>query len=1273
MFSCNFGLYAQQGKVDITFNTLDDGLTGDGFDLPVHTLFLQPDQNLIVGGEFLNLNGVPAPYLTRLKPDGSVDETFNIGTGFNGKIYASYVQPDGKIIVSGGFSSFNGISAGRIIRLNTDGTYDASFNSSLAATNGIIYEITPQSDGKIIIAGSFTKYNNVTVNRVARLMPDGSLDTSFLTGSGSPSNIMNAKVLPDGRILLAGNFTMFSNISSNKIVCLNPDGSRNTDFFSGSGFDDDVTTMIIQPDGKIIIGGKFTSYNGNPANRIIRINNDGTIDNSFFSGSGFNSGAVQAIKINPEGEIMVGGSFTGNYNGEGVNRVCLLNSDGRLLDTIDFGSGPGSASVLTLENDIEGSWYIGGSFSVFDGLNQGRLAKINPEKEYDTSYLSAGVGFDNSIYKVLPLENKKVIVCGNFKKFNGEFASRITKLLEDGTLDSIFNTGQSGANNLVKTAALQSDGKVIVGGNFTKYNDTAMNRLVRILQNGTIDLSFNVGSGCNSQIYVIAIQTDQKILVAGNFTRYNDLPVGRIIRLLPDGSIDSSFNVGTGADAIIESVLIESNGKILIGGRFTNFNKVTTNHLVRLNSDGSIDSGFNIGTGFDKNVYTMALQSDRKIIIGGNFLNFNGASQKRILRLNSDGQLDTSFNSGAGFSKGDVRSIVTQPDDRIIIGGTFSGTYNNRIALRLIRLLKSGSYDDSFEANLNNKLYTMGFTSDQRLIIGGDFNSISGISKHRIARLKLCFESTTWNGISWSNGFPSGGKEVFFNEDYSSLTTANVCSCTVEEGKNVNLLSGNTLGIEFSYNGSGILTLEDSAGLYQTDDDIVNTGIVYLKRNTTPLLRYDYTFWSSPVMNQKLIELSPNTLSDKFYSYNANTSKWKLENPSNKMETGRGYIIRAPQNFSITERSKFKAIFKGVPNNGKIMVKQGAPNASNLIGNPYPSTLNADVFLRKNALVLKGALHFWTHNTPITNLEYTTDDYATYNLLGGVGTRASLSIGETTQIPNGKIASGQAFFVVGKNSGDIEFNNSMRSTDSNSFFFKLVNKEEKKNNNQTEKHRIWLNFENKAGVFKQILIGYINEATNLFDDQYDAESLNGNPYADFYSIIEDKQLVIQGRGLPFDTSDAIYLGFTTSVGGDFTLSIDHEDGLFNTQDIFIEDMDLKIIHNLKNSPYSFKTQKGIYDNRFVLRFRDYTLATNDFSSKVNSILVSQHNQMIKIDAFEQTIKEIMIFNMSGKLLYQKNKILDTKFSIQKDQFQHQVILIKITTENGKTITQKIVV
>lgn len=1264
--------YAQQGKVDVTFNTQDDGLIGDGFDLPVQTLSLQPDQNLIVGGEFLNLNGIPAPYLTRLKPDGTPDEIFYIGSGFNGKIYASCLQPNGKIIVAGSFTLFNGISVGRIIRLNSDGSYDSTFNATIGATTGIIYEIKMQPDGKILISGSFTKYNNIPSNRVARLLPNGTVDTSFAIGSGSTSNIMNVGVLNDGRILLAGNFDKFNGVNANRIICLHSDGQIDSGFTAGDGFNGDVSAMLVQSDGKILLGGKFTSYNGTLANRIIRINNDGSVDESFFSGSGFGDGAVLAIKQDPTGNIMVGGSFTGSYNGIDVNRVCLLNSNGQLLDEIDFGTGPATASVFALENDAEGSWYIGGSFLVFDGLNQGRLAKINPEHEYDTGYLASGIGFDNSVYKVLPLEDRKTIVCGNFKKFNGEVVSRITKLLEDGTNDHTFNKTQFGANNLIKVADIQSDGKIILGGNFTRYNDAGINRIVRIQPDGSVDPTFNIGTGCNNQVYALAIQSDKKIIVAGNFIKFNDLSVGRIVRLLPDGSRDLTFNT-SGANAIVEAILIQPDGKILIGGRFTSFNGAAVPHLIRLNLDGSTDSSFNIADGFDKNIYALALQSDGKIIVGGNFLNFNKTSQKRIVRLNPNGTLDATFESGTGFSKGDVRSILVQPDDRILVGGTFSGTYKNKTSLRLIRLLKSGDFDSSFDARLNSKLWTMGFTSDYRLIIGGDFNSVSGISKHRIARLKLCLGSTTWNGTSWSNGFPSGGKEAIFKVDYLDMTAANVCSCTIDEGKKVNLLSGNTLSVEFSYSGSGILTLENSACLYQTDDDIVNTGIIELKRITTPMLRYDYTHWSSPVDRQKLIDVSPNTLSDKYFSYDYYSNKWKQENPSNMMIPGIGYIIRAPQYFSITERSKYEAVFKGIPNNGKIKIAVGSADSAILIGNPYPSTLNADAFLRKNSSLLKGGLYFWTHNTPVTNLKYTADDYAVYTLLGGVGTRKSLSDGDIDQIPNGKIATSEAFFVLSANKGDVEFNNSMRQIENNSFFFKPGKKQESVSDAVIEKHRIWLNFENKEGFFKQILVGYTFGATNALDNDFDAESFEGNTFGDFYSIVEDKKLVIQGRALPFEKSDEITLGYRSSITGDFTISIDHEDGQLIASDIFVEDTELKIIHDLKAKPYSFKTLKGNFNERFILKYNNATLNVNDIVDNNCLILVSVKNQIITVDACEETISKIEIFDISGRIIYQKSKIQSSRFSISKEQFSHQVLFVKTTLENGKTTTRKIIV
>lgn len=1262
-------LFAQQGKVDVTFNTIDDGLNGDGFDNTVRTLSLQTDQNLIVGGDYLNLNGISSPYLTRLNPDGNIDPAFNTGIGFNGKVYSSFIQSDGKIIVGGSFTTYNGINAGRLIRLNTDGSNDASFNTSIGATTGIIYAIKAQADGRIVIAGSFTKYNGTTANRIARILPNGDLDTSFNTGTGSTSNITNIVILPDGKILLSGNFTSFNGTASNKLVRLYSDGRVDSSFTIGTGFDDDVSAIAVQPDGKTILGGKFTTYNGNVANRIIRINEDGSNDSSFLSGSGINSGAVQTIKLNSSGDIMVGGSFTGNYNGVDINRVFILNQNGILKDDIDFGSGPASASVLALENDSEGSWYIGGSFSVFDGLNQGRLAKINTEGEYDTAYLSAGIGFDNSVYKVMPLENKNTMVFGNFKKFNGEFASRIARLSEDGSLDTSFNPAQIGANNYIKTAVLQADGKIILGGNFTNYNETNSNRLIRILPDGLVDSTFNIGYGFTAYVSTMAIQSDQKIIVAGSFTSYNkDSSVIRIVRLLPDGTRDTSFNVGRSADGIIETVLIQPDGKILVGGQFNNFDGHPFARLIRLNPDGSIDSGFNVGSGFDKNVYAIALQSDGKIIVGGAFLNYNGSSQKRIVRLNSNGSLDTSFDSGTGFSKGDVRSILVQPDDRILVGGTFSGTYKNHVSLRLIRLLKSGDYDPSFEAHLNNKLYSMSFTSDYRLIIGGDFNSVSGISKHRIARLKLCLDSTTWNGTTWSNGFPSGGKQVFFKNDYSALTSANVCSCSIDEGKTVTLLNGNTLGIEFDYSGLGTLVLEDTASLYQQDDETVNTGIVHVKRKSSPILKFDYTYWSSPVENQKLIDISPYTSLDKFFSFSITSNSWKQENPSDKMVFGRGYIIRGPQYFSASAPEKFEATFKGIPFNGKVSLSFQKTDGFNLVGNPYPSAIDADVFLAKNASNIKGTLYFWTHNTPFANNKYTSDDYAVYNLLGGVGTRGAISSGVNESIPDGKIASGQAFFVNNKGLQNVDFDNSMRISGQNATFFKPT-KEIKRS---VEKDRIWINLKNEEGIFKQILLGYINGATNDFDENYDSESLDANQFVDFYSTIDNKNLVIQGRELPFSDTDIIPLGYRVSVAGNFTIAIDHADGKLSNQAIYLEDKMTNTFHDLTVSDYKFSTLSGNFNNRFTLRYNYETLKVNEFENSGNNVLVSVKDKTIKINSIQTPINEVVIFDTLGKMIYDKNKVEATEFEINLSSASNQILMVKTILDDGNVQVNKII-
>ena len=1269
LFCClSLHSYAQQGKLDTTFNTHDDGLNGDGFNNTVRTLSIQADGNLIVGGDFLSFNGKPLSYLTRLKIDGTVDPDFDTGSGFNGKIYTSCTQPDGKIIVGGNFTGFNGVSTGRLIRLNSDGSQDMAFNTLVAATTGIISQIALQPDGKIIIAGSFTKYNGITVNRIARILPDGNLDTSFDTGSGAPANINSVVIQPDGKIILAGNFIKFDGVDANKIIRLNPDGSIDTGFTTGTGFDNDTNAMVLQPDGKIILGGEFTAYNGTASNRIIRLNADGTIDSSFLSGTGLSSGAVHVIKIDSSGNIMVGGSFTDLYNGSDVNRLLFLNADGTKKSDFDIGYGPASASVLALSNSSDGYWFVGGSFSVFDSQNQGRLAKIDTNGVHDIGYLSAGVGFDNSVLKVLPLSDNKTMIFGNFSRFNGTPSSRIARLLSNGDLDVTFNTAQAGANNTIKIAAQQLDNKIIIGGSFTTYNNTICNRIARILPDGSLDSSFLSGSGCNGQVFSVAVQMDQKIVVAGSFTKYNGVTVGHVIRLLEDGTIDSSFNTVSGADGTIDIIMLQPDGKIILGGRFGTFNGTVHSRLIRLNADGSIDTSFSTGTGFDKNVYALGLQSDGKIIVGGSFLNYNGISSKRILRLHPNGTLDTTFDSGTGFSNSDVRSILIQPDDRILAGGGFSGNYNSTTVLRLVRLSSNGNIDTSFSVNLNSTLYTMGLTPDRKLLIGGNFNSVSGVAKHRIARLKLCTNSSKWDGSNWSNGFPSDGKELIFEEDYLFSASANACNCSINSGKTVTISGGKTLGLSFNYTGSGILILEDTASLYQSDDEMVNTGIIQLKRKTTPIRKFDYTYWSSPVESQNIGDVSPGTLSDKFFSFDSDANYWKNEALTNLMTVGKGYIIRGPQEFSATIPEKYEAVFKGIPNNGKIKSSIGNADSFNLIGNPYPSALDADAFLANNLGIIKGTLYFWTHNTPLINNKYASDDYAVYTLLGGVGTRAAVASGENESLPDGKIASAQSFFVQSLTAGEVQFENKMRIMEQNSYFFKPGKYSEKKN--KVEKNRIWLNLTNEENAFKQLLIGYIEGATNGYDLPFDGESFNGNKYIDFYSFNEGKNWTIQGRMSPFEDSDEVVLGYKTEINGSFTISIDHFDESFTGQSIYIEDKDKMILHNLKKEPYVFSTEKGIFNNRFVLKFSDKKLNVSDIELNKSALSIFQKKGLLIIESIDSDIQKVQIYDFSGKLIMEQNAHQNS-ITISGLKPKNQVLIFKIKTENSQ-VTKKII-
>jgi hypothetical protein len=540
----------------------------------------------------------------------------------------------------------------------------------------------------------------------------------------------------------------------------------------------------------------------------------------------------------------------------------------------------------------------------------------------------------------------------------------------------------------------------------------------------------------------------------------------------------------------------------------------------------------------------------------------------------------------------------------------------------------------------------------------------------------------TWNGLVWSILPTTGDHNLIFNGNYSLSTDLTGCSCVVNAGKKVTIPSGFTLKIANSVAiaAGGDLIFEDKASLVQTNDAAVNVGIIAYKRISASMKNFDFTYWSSPVENQIMNVLSPNTLSDKYFSFAGND--WVYEAGGSSMVPARGYIIRVPKpNFwpdpsALTYAQPVE--FKGKANNGIQTFAAETAGSYNLIGNPYPSAVDAKLFLEANSSVLKGTLYYWTHTTAITPsgsfYEYNSDDYATYTLAGGVATkRGNIKPDGTyddSKKPTDYIPAGKSFFVESLTAGTVNFNNAMRVSGNINQFSRFNTKTGKANS--IERHRVWLNLTNTQGLFKQMLVAYLSDATNEFDNSFDGESFDGNTFADFYSVNSSKNLTIQGRALPFDFSDQVPLGYRTTIVGELSIAIDSFEGLFGAADVIIEDKLVNVSHNLKSGPYTFATGEGVFNDRFVLKYTDKTLGTDDLDKGKGGVIVSVKNKIVKINSALEQLDKVVIYDLLGKAVFKKINVNVNELEIPNLNLGHQVLIVKTTLQNGAVVTNKIV-
>ena len=719
---------AQPGSVDSSFNSSDLGFgLGDGANDYVKDIMIQADGKIIIGGDFTTYNTNTAKSLARINTDGSFDYTFLIGSGANDYVSSFVTQSDGKIIVCGSFTTFNGVAKNRIVRLNANGTIDTGFVIGTGA-DGVVECIAMQSDGKIVIGGQFTKFNGTNRKYIARLNSNGSLDTSFDTSNGFNSHVYSVAVQVDGKILAGGNFTTYNSIVKNYIARLNSDASADGSFAT-TGANNIVYKILLSNEGEIFVGGKFNKYNNVTKNGIVKLNDDASIDESFAIGSGTNN-IVRNILILNDKKLLIGGDFTA-YAGMMRNYIARVNEDGT-VDT-DFNPGKGfGASVTSFQQQSDGKFVIGGSYAVFNNNVRHYLSRIEADGTLDSAF-NPGNAADGTIRSIALQADKKMIIVGNFNSFNDVLNNRIARIDTDGNIDNTLQTG-TGADQLVRTVASQSDDKIIIGGNFTSFNNIAKSYLVRLGSTGVIDNDFKIGYGPTDIVRNILIQPDGKILICGDFTVFNTKTANRILRLNIDGTIDAGFQPLIGANNAIYSMMLQPDNKILISGNFTTYDGIARNRLARINPDGTLDTAFVVGTGANGTINDMVIQTDGKIIIGGNFTTYNSVASTRIARINEDGSRDATFVSTVG-ANALVESIVVEENGKVLIGGSFT-KYNNVNRNYIARLKADGALDETFNktsAGANKPIYKL-IAQDEKYIALGDFTSYNGIGRNRITR-----------------------------------------------------------------------------------------------------------------------------------------------------------------------------------------------------------------------------------------------------------------------------------------------------------------------------------------------------------------------------------------------------------------------------------------------------------------------------------------------------------------------------------------------------------
>ena len=663
----------------VNYTAVSNWLTWNDSDVSVKTVSIPTlEDDVVEGTKTFNVyltnavvanngSGAPTNSLVLIYPTNAVvsiaDDDFYGQLNFS-PTNVNVLQNGGQVMMtvvrSGGtagtasvnFATANGIGVVPPLQPALAGTNYGATNGTLTFGPGV----TSQS---ITVPIYYTPAESSAANRVAAV-------TLF---NPNPAAITNGSPFPK-----TGTIT----ILDNQLVTGAP-GSVDTTLLTGSGFNNVVNSLSMQPDGCVLAGGLFTVVNQYPFNQVARLHPDGSVDTGFLLAMAGSDGVVQTV----------------------------------LSQTPDAGQ-------------IDGSIMVAGSFAHFNNVPRNNIARLNLDGSLDTTF-NPGSGADNAIYalvetKLAPASTNQApirayLIGGNFANFNGVPCSGVARITSAGQVDLNFNPGNgvTSTSGAVHALAVQADGKVIVGGDFTSFNNFTYHHLARLNLDGSVDPTFSADTGAsvNGSVHAIVIQPDGRILIGGVFTNVNGVSMNHIARLNTDGSLDAGFNAGLGANNTVEVMALDSQGRILPGGEFTTASGVTRNGMTRLNPDGTVDPTINFGAGANGYVRAIAIQANDEINVGGSFTSFGGYVQNNFTRLFGGGV------SGPGtlVFVGPYFGVVEDQTNAIItiqrIGGTGSASFP----------VVSALFTTADGTALNGVDYT-GVTNTASFPIGETFTSV---------------------------------------------------------------------------------------------------------------------------------------------------------------------------------------------------------------------------------------------------------------------------------------------------------------------------------------------------------------------------------------------------------------------------------------------------------------------------------------------------------------------------------------------------------------------